>query len=549
MFKQPITNHQSLHDILAPQTFFAEESELWREDPWGASLKSQEGHSSFFLERREGGKRQREGNLQKVVEGIEAMKYSGKGAFFDSALRRSKQESTESAEEAGAAMLQEQRGSALGRSKQGSRDSAKEAGAAMMQPGQRAGFLEPDAFARVLDFLNLEDVARLMMCSRSLREMGAGRKEWALAVDELSSKKDVPPGYICSTCRGTLDRASCKGPGWKAREEEEREGREGKPDRHVCKCKWEMRDVGMDGDENSRDRCCDFAVVGDPRVELKMGEIFFDVDREVTSTNVECRSSLEQVSPSNVIENASDYTFVFVPDQLDFYNSNYKVIYAQKDAKWEDFLFAVESKLGREVESIKYRKDHSNDFNWNGDVIHCKTEDDWQVLMAMMEHDVQSVDRSFGFLPPHVQFGKLFQFQRDSINDLAKCVGYADLNVRRPQSDYITWTSPLRDMWLQVEQIDRECPSRYDLLNEMVQMSDNADWPDWVQMLCVEGIDDHLESDYLGQTLWRGAMVELCTVYNLAQTSGERFCSDENLRQVRTPHKSAAYCSALSKFP
>jgi hypothetical protein len=492
-----------------------------------------------------------------LVEGIEVMKASGKGAFFDSALRRSKQGSTESAQEAGAAMLQaQQRGSALGRSKQGSKDSAEEAGAAMMQPGQRAGFLEPDAFARVLDFLNLEDVARLMMCSRSLRELGAGRKEWALAVEELSSKKDVPPGYICHICGGTLDRVSCKGPGWplKAREEEEREGRKGKP--HVCKCKWEMRSIGTAYDDWKRDRCCDFAVVRDPRVELKMGEIFFGVDEDETEANVECRASpspgLEQVSTPNVIENASDYTFIFAPDRPgrcddepdDFdedLGSMYKVIYAPRDAKWGDFLSAAKSKLGREVESIVYRKDHGNDLRTlagERDAIYCKTEDDWKVLMAMMENDVQSVDWSFGFLPPHVQFGKLFEFQRDSINDLAQCVGSADLDVRwirDEQRSQDAEPGPFKDMWQQVEKICEECPRRYDLLNEMVQTSSFADWPDWAQTRCVENGMEPERNAVLGP-FWGEAVEELCQVYNLARISGERFCSDENLLQVCEPH-------------
>lgn len=51
-----------------------------------------------------------------------------------------------------------------------------------------ADFLNSDTFARVLDFLGLEDVARLMMCSRSLRETGKGAKDWRSAVMELSSQ-------------------------------------------------------------------------------------------------------------------------------------------------------------------------------------------------------------------------------------------------------------------------------------------------------------------------------------------------------------------------
>jgi len=51
-----------------------------------------------------------------------------------------------------------------------------------------AGFLERGTFAHVFDFLNLEDVARLMMCSRSLREMGKENKDWKRAVALLSRK-------------------------------------------------------------------------------------------------------------------------------------------------------------------------------------------------------------------------------------------------------------------------------------------------------------------------------------------------------------------------
>jgi hypothetical protein len=66
-----------------------------------------------------------------------------------------------------------------------------------------SGFLEPESFARVYEFLNLEEAAMLMICNRSLREIGQGAMDWALAVRQLSSKNTF---NLCLKCDCFIDR-------------------------------------------------------------------------------------------------------------------------------------------------------------------------------------------------------------------------------------------------------------------------------------------------------------------------------------------------------
>ena len=52
-------------------------------------------------------------------------------------------------------------------------------------------------FDLVLDELNLEHVAQLMMCCRSLREIGEGAKDWERAVREFSMMNRY---NLCTFC-------------------------------------------------------------------------------------------------------------------------------------------------------------------------------------------------------------------------------------------------------------------------------------------------------------------------------------------------------------
>jgi len=67
-------------------------------------------------------------------------------------------------------------------------------------------FSRSDGFASVLELLNLEHVARLMMCSRSLREIGQGVEEWEGAVQDLCKLNKF---NYCPSCQERNDECSC----------------------------------------------------------------------------------------------------------------------------------------------------------------------------------------------------------------------------------------------------------------------------------------------------------------------------------------------------
>ena len=58
------------------------------------------------------------------------------------------------------------------------------------------------------------------------------------------------------------------------------------------------------------------------------------------------------------------------------------------NAKWGDFLSAAKAKMGYEVGSIKYDDDFGE--NKEQDIV-CKTADDWEDVMAMMEEDAEFI--------------------------------------------------------------------------------------------------------------------------------------------------------------
>ena len=435
-----------------------------------------------------------------------------------------------------------------------------------------AGFQEADTFERVLDFLKLEDIARLMMCNRSLMEMGKVSKKWGLAVRHLSAMNSF---NICNSCEGFLDSFSsaCD------------EGA-------ACKCTREEHDANHNDDS-------DLVAEMDPRVERVKGRLTVKVnvskrdrakavpldlseghsqaskkqtagsaegDSAAASTEREASPQSSPVEESAGKENV--YTFVLTnslrPSAFMKYSNKHlkEEIKIAANTTWNEFLSAAnisqyfhlaEAKLQAEippnmrsawvftVESITY----STIGAYGEQDAVCKTADEWGRLMAMMEEESKSSKNTdFVSKPPHVQFGLLYAFQSKCVGNLLDYYDKIDLNVSRSESCQWHFShtrlppGPRKDSREAIERVHDGCLTRMRMLERLVDLDQASrdvtptgfvKSPYWFR----EGFLGMGEDmNFIASSYDESRAYSMELMYDMSQRSGLRFCSDENFLEV-----------------
>jgi hypothetical protein len=160
----------------------------------------------------------------------------------------------------------------------------------------------------------------------------------------------------------------------------------------------------------------------------------------------------------------------------------------------------------------------------------------------------------FASKPHHEQFGLLFVFQRDNVTNLLSCYDienldkcdfgreYFMLNSNDEVYDY--WPGALRDMWKMHQKNFDSIPPRIVMLDRIAQLSlaqcaphielqaiRGYSVPDWWLEFSILHEDGRWENSWSDEPF----LFQLMNVYNAAEGSGVRYCSDANFKQVGAP--------------
>lgn len=159
------------------------------------------------------------------------------------------------------------------------------------------------------------------------------------------------------------------------------------------------------------------------------------------------------------------------------------------------------------------------------------------------EQDPRIPSASFASRPGSVQFGLLFSFQHMCVEKLQRFYGLHELAHLRFSKWKCDDGYPL-DIWEQIDSISWEYPLR-SIMFQMVatlgvavhqNMTDCR--PIYIMsMLKGKELDKERKADMSKNTIYSDNLSDfMLDLHDMATTSGSRFCSDDNFRQVISTH-------------